>query len=280
MERSHRIALALLVTVALLPAGRSTSAEPTWWQPTPGTSWQIQLNGSPDITVDAEVFDVDLFDTPQGKIDALHERDRRVICSFSAGSREKWRPDADRFPAKAVGKPLDGWPGERWLDVRSDAVRRIMRQRLDLAVEKGCDAVDPDNVDGYTQDTGFPLRAADQLDYNRFLAAEAHQRSLAVGLKNDVEQIPQLIDAVDFTVNEECFKYRECDAVAAFVEAGKPVFQIEYGGSRKARQICPKATAAGFETLIKRLALDEWRIVCAERQGRGSRPSGRLERRS
>lgn len=42
-----------------------------------------------------------------------------------------------------------------------------MQARLDLAVQKGCDGVEPDNVDGYQNNSGFPLTAQDQLAYNR-----------------------------------------------------------------------------------------------------------------
>ena len=37
----------------------------------------------------------------------------------------------------------------------------------------GCDGVEPDNVDGYVNDTGFDLTAGDQLDFNRFARGEA-----------------------------------------------------------------------------------------------------------
>ena len=40
----------------------------------------------------------------------------------------------------------------------------------------------------------FSLTAADQLDYNRFLAEQAHQRGLAIGLKNDLDQVASLVD--------------------------------------------------------------------------------------
>ena len=41
--------------------------------------------------------------------------------------------------------------------------------------------------------TGFALTAADQLAYNRFLAATAHALGLAIGLKNDVGQTASLV---------------------------------------------------------------------------------------
>lgn len=58
-----------------------------------------------------------------------------------------------------------------------------MSARLDLAVQKHCDGVEPDNVDGYSNDTAFNLTAANQLVYNGWLAEAAHARSLSVSLK-------------------------------------------------------------------------------------------------
>jgi hypothetical protein len=240
----------------------TVAATATWWSPTPGTRWQIQLNGTLNTSFNVPVYDVDLFDTPASTLSALKAQGRKVICYFSAGSYEDWRSDAGSFPAAALGKALDGWPGERWLDIRVTKVRDIMRSRIELARQKGCDAVDPDNVDGYANATGFKLTAADQLSFNRFLATEAHARGLAVGLKNDVGQVAQLVGDFDFQVNEECFQYDECEQLRPFIAAGKPVFQIEYGGSALAQEVCPEANALGFDTLVKNLDLDAPRISC------------------
>ncbi len=233
----------------------------------PGTSWQWQLSGTVDTSVDVAMYDIDLFDVPQDVIDALHADGRIVICYFSAGSHEDWRPDAGDFPPGAIGKPLDGWPGERWLDVRDPQVRAVQAARLDLAAAKGCDGVEPDNVDGYANDTGFPLTAADQLDYDAWLAAEAHARGLSVGLKNDLEQIPDLEPMFDWALDEECLAYDECDLLAPFVDAGKAVFHVEYvdapgQGQAKADAVCPMTAPLGFSTLIKTWDLDAWRIAC------------------
>lgn len=243
-------------------ASDAPDAPPAVWRPAPGTSWQWQLSGAIDASLDVEMYDIDLFEAPQATIDGLRARGVAVICYFSAGSREEWREDAGDFPAAAVGEPLDGWPGERWLDIRSSDVRRIMQARLDRAVAKRCDGVEPDNVDAYANDSGFPLTAADQLDYNRFLAAEAHARGLSVGLKNDLEQIEDLQADFDWALNEECFQWDECELLLPFLDAGKAVFQVEYGDASLAASICPRANALDFDTLIKNLDLDAWRIPC------------------
>jgi hypothetical protein len=137
-----------------------------------------------------------------------------------------------------------------------------MRARLDLAVSKHCDGVEPDNVDGYTNNSGFPLTGATQLDYNRFLASEAHARNLSVGLKNDVDQVSQLVGSFDWALNEECFRYNECGTLQPFIDAGKAVFQVEYGTQSRADAICPQANALNFDSLVKDLNLDAFRISC------------------
>ncbi len=232
------------------------------WRPGPGTSWQWQLTGTIDTSLDVVMYDIDLFEVPQATIDWLHADGRIVICYFSAGSREDWRPDADDFPPAAVGNRLDNWPGENWIDIRDATVRQIMTARLDLAVEKTCDGVEPDNVDAYANNSGFNLGGDEQLDYNRFLAAEAHSRGLSVGLKNDLEQVTHLLDDFDWALNEECFDWNECDLLRPFVQAGKAVFHVEYGNAQLAEDICPQANALDFDTLIKNYDLDAWRISC------------------
>jgi len=239
----------------------------SWWRPTAGTTWQIQLQGTLDTGIDVEVYDIDLFDTDQSVIAKLKSDGRKVVCYFSAGSYEDWRPDKSKFQKSDYGKPLDNWPGEWWLDVRSQNVRDIMADRMDLAVLKNCDAVDPDNVDGYQNDTGFPLTAADQQDYLEFLAGAAHARVLAVGLKNCLGLVTKVVSRFEFQVNEECIAYNECGDLKPFINADKPVFHIEYvdqtsEGQAKKAEVCGNATVAGFSTLIKTWDLDAWRLTC------------------
>lgn len=206
-----------------------------WWRPAVETTWHWQLqsdgSGQINVTYDVDAYDLDLFDVPASLIDELHEAGRRVICYFSAGTYEDFREDADEFNEAEIGNVLEDFADERWLDVRSSNVRRIMQDRLDLAVQKRCDAVEPDNVTAFLNDTGFNLTAHEQLEYNRFLAEQAHARGLAVGLKNDLEQIAELVDDFDFSVNEQCHEFDECDALLPFIEAGKPVFNAEYAAS-------------------------------------------------
>lgn len=238
-----------------------------WWTPAPGTTWQWQLTGAVNTSVDVAVYDIDLFDVPAQTIASLKASGRRVICYFSAGTYEPWRLDAANFPQVAIGSPVDGWPDERWLDIRNEQVRTAMRVRLDLAVQKGCDAVEPDNVDGYANSSGFPLSAAHQTDYNTFLAAEAHARGLSVGLKNALGLIATLEPHFDWALNEECHAYGECAFLKPFVSKGKAVLHVEYveaasQAPAKAAAICGSPSLAGFSTLIKTWELDASGASC------------------
>lgn len=253
------------------PAGANVSS--AWFKPATSSSWHIQLQPQAGATqinqnVDVNIYDIDLFDNSAELIASLQNSGKKVICYFSAGSYEQWRNDAAQFNESDLGLPLDGWPGERWLDVRSANVRQIMQSRLDLAKQKGCDGVDPDNVDGYTNNTGLPLTTADQLDFNRFIADQAHNRGLAIGLKNDLDQIPQLVDWFDFSINEQCHQFNECDTLQPFISANKPVLNLEYNSiyvddGNQHQRLCDDAEARGFYTLVLPLALDDvFRLSC------------------
>jgi hypothetical protein len=240
----------LLATLALTP-----------WVPAPDTTWQWQLSGRLDLDVPAQMYDVDLFDTPASAVAEIHAGGGHAVCYMSAGSLERGRPDAARFPKRVLGRTLAGWPGERWLDIRRLSVLRpIMRSRLDRCRAKGFDAVEADNVDAYANASGFPLSGADQLRYNRMLAREAHARGLSIGLKNDLGQAAALEPDFDWALNEQCFQYRECDRLRPFTRAGKAVFAVEYGGDPAA--YCAAGREHGFMVMRKRRDLDAWRQPC------------------
>jgi len=256
-----------------LPVNTGAANEPeavARWAPALDSRWQWQLQGTINTSYNVDVYDIDLFDTPAQTFQLLQAQGKHVICYFSAGTFENWRTDASLFPTEAIGTPLPDYPSERWLDVRSELVRQVIRHRFDLAKQIGCDAVEPDNIDGYTYDSGFPLTAADQLDFIRWLGLSAHEAGLAIGLKNNVELIEQLVDTFDFAVNEQCFQYDECEAYAPFIDAGKPVFHVEYstmpvGDLQRFVGLCLESKRIGMASLIMPILLDDsFRIDCVD----------------
>ena len=240
-----------LLAAALVPAAPAEAR----WRPGPTTApWQFQLQGRIDLSVPARVYEVDGFDTPRHTVRALHRRGRRAVCYISAGSWENWRPDADRFPRAVLGKRYDGYPDERWLDIRRiRLLAPILNRRLDMCSRKGFDAVEPDNVAGWENDTGFPLTAADQLRFNRWVARAVHRRGMSVALKNDGRQAARLAEVFDFAIVEECFAYDECGQYRPFIRAGKAVFSVEY--ELAPSSFCPAARNLRFSSIRKAYAL-------------------------
>lgn len=237
---------------------------PDPWVPEPGTTFQWQLIDEIDTSFDVDMYAIDLFDSPQSVIDELKARDIVVICYFSAGSYEEWRTDADDFAPELLGAS-NGWPGEVWLDIRRlDLLAPVMVARFDLAVEKGCTGVEPDNVDAYLNDSGFDITTDDQVAYLRWLSQQAHARGLSIGLKNAVELVPEVVDDFDWSLNERCMEFDECARLTPFIDAGKAVFHVEYSGDLS---WCPLAQELGFFSLEKDILVTSLYRPCPEPEG-------------
>jgi hypothetical protein len=137
------------------------------WQPRVASPFQIVLSGVLDLNTvkpspvqngtasqnpteltpgGVQIFDLDLWETSTETVTALHNKGKKVICYFSAGTSEDWRPDFKQFKESDMGAKLPMWKGERWLDVRQRTVWTVMQKRIELASKRGCDAIDPDNV--------------------------------------------------------------------------------------------------------------------------------------
>jgi hypothetical protein len=244
------------------PISTGGSGDGAKWIPPQITSWQWQLSGPPSASslLSVNMYDVDGFDSSASLVSAMHAQGTQAVCYLSLGTWENWRSDAGSFPASVLGSG-NGWPGEKWLDIRQiSTLAPIMTARFQMCLSKGFDAVEPDNIDGYSNSTGFPLTAADQIAYNQWIAQTVHSLGMSVALKNDVDQVSQLQPSFDFVIDEQCFQYNECNSLLPFVNAGKAVFEVEYQGS--ASTICPKANALNFNTLIKDLNLTATRTAC------------------
>ena len=131
---------------------------------------------------------------------------------------------------------------------------------LDFAVKKDCDGIEPDNIHAYQEDTGFSLTYEDQIEYNVWLANEAHKRNLSIALKNDGEQVLDLIDYYDFVIVEECFEWDECDPYKQFIDEGKAVLGVEY--ELNTDDFCEEANSLNFSWLKMDYDLKGDRISC------------------
>lgn len=125
------------------------------------------------------------------------------------------------------------------------------------------------NIDGYNNDSGFPLTSDDAVDYVRFLAKTAHDAGLSYGLKNGGDIVDRVVDVAEWSVQEECVFYKECEQYQPFIRADKAVFHIEYPDDRpkesEAKFVetsCHDEAAQSFSTLVKKRKLDDWTRTC------------------
>ncbi|KAF2172124.1 glycoside hydrolase family 114 protein [Zasmidium cellare ATCC 36951] len=242
-------------------------------KPTAGTTWNIQLISLPSVDQANDpacsLWDFDMEGADKKLIDAFHAKNHSVACYFSAGSWEDFRKDADDFPKEALGKVMKGWENEKWVDTRNQQLRDVIKKRIQSAKNKGCDAIDADNVDGYSNDTGFDLTEDDGVDYVKFLAGAAHDLGMAYGLKNAEDILERVLDVSQFSVQEECVFYQDCDKFQPFIKANKPVFNIEYPDDKPdeslkdfVKESCSDANARGFSQLIKQRDLGDFTETC------------------
>lgn len=248
IARAARVlSLAIVTTVAIIWGTAAQVRVP------PGTTWYWQLDGKTKTGQAAQLYDIDMEAATPMLISELKGTGRVVICYISAGTYESGRSDVTQFPKSTIGKKVKGWP-EHYVDIRDPTVRKVMQARIDAAKAKGCDGFEPDVLDAFSNPSGLPINVADEVSYIRWLASEGHSRGLLVALKNAPEIVTQVVDAVDFAIAEECFKYRECDAYSSFIKAGKAVLSAEYSAFSATK--CAQAAKLGLSLVFYGLDLD------------------------
>jgi len=217
------------------------------WRPRVGEQFQIVLSATVDANrrhgplspEHVRIFDIDLFENDRTTIRQLKRMGKKVVCYFSVGTSEDWRDDYKQIAPSDMGAELPMWPGERWLNIRSPAILKLMKKRVRYASRKGCQAIDPDNVDGFDNENGGgftpPLTKNDTIVFMRKLSRYARLYGMSTGLKNAMDTLPYLDKYVEFAVNEECATEEEaCEEYEPFLKRrglshrAKPVFHIEY----------------------------------------------------
>jgi hypothetical protein len=207
-----------------------SSAEPIHYH------WQLSTTFSDPRDVVAgsglEVYDIDGEENDASTVAALHALgpNVKVVCYVDVGTWEEERADASKFPASVLGNP-NGWPGEKWLDVRQQSILLpIMKARFESwCKDKGFDAVEPDNLDAWENDPGFPITEAENISYDLAIAAMGHTMGLSMGLKNLPENAPSLEPHFDWALDEQCYQYDECSYFeTSFIAKGKAAWDVEY----------------------------------------------------
>lgn len=233
-----------------------------------GQTFEWRLDDlSDDYMTTAEVVDIDAFSATPELVANLKAQGKIVIAYISAGSVEDFRDDANQFPEEVIGSVYEGFENENWLDIRNiDAIAPILRARLDMIKEKGFDGVEPDNINGYQNNSGFPLTVENTKPFCRWLIEEAHSRGLSIGQKNAEELVPDLVDEFDWILTEGAVDGNWYQDVIPYIEAGKAVFLTEYTDDMTENQfqnnVCPIATTNNFSAVLKDRDLTNTTVYC------------------
>jgi len=189
----------------------------------------------------AVVYDVDGENTTAADVAAIHATGAIAVCYVDVGTLETGRSDYSQFPSSVVGPGVSGWPGENWLLVTAAnqaVILPLMKARfIDWCQAKGFDAIEPDNLDGWTNISN--ISETDNVDYDLAIGSLAHAVPLSIGLKNvmtdlDASQYASFLATYDWALNEQCYEYSECDtytAAGSFIPSNKAVFDVEYNVS-------------------------------------------------
>jgi len=227
------------------------------WKPTPGLSWNYVLGDDKfDLSKEkATVIDVD-YNKSSNEIKKYHDAGKKVICYFSGGTVEEWRDDYNEFEKVSglIQNEYDDWPGEYWLDIRKSGLRPILKKRMKVAVEKNCDGIEVDNLDGYSVNKNhWDLKESDVVDFAKWLGNTAHELGISIGLKNVPGLIGKLESYFDFAINESCIEHSECGLYKPFLNNNKAVFGITYGDfNSKLNSLCKNLNGLNISMIVKK----------------------------
>lgn len=255
---------------ALEVLSAQTLTSPTSYKRPPAgrLGWDLQLGASTESKVTlpntVRLIEVDGFGTSAQTVADLKAKGAYVVCYINAGSYESYRPDSGLYPNSLKLQTDPDWPDESFLDIRDvfrsgGVLADILKNRIDMCKAKGFDAVDPDNLQNDENITSGVITRQDQLNFNGWLTDTAHRAGLAIFQKNGPDRILQrdklgrlMVDLFDGIVNEQCGQYKECAALAAYVERGKPALNVEY---RAKFLNCAESAGLGINSMLKDLNL-------------------------
>jgi hypothetical protein len=238
------------------------------WQPAATAPihfhWMIGGFTTADILTGQDgqvVYDIDGEGASASDVAAIHAAGAIAVCYVDVGTLEMGRSDYSEFPASVIGPAVQGWPGENWLLVTAanqSIILPLMKARFqNWCLAKGFDAIEPDNLDGWTNISN--ITETDNVAYDLAVGKLANALPLSIGLKNvmtdlDASQYPSFLAEFQWALNEQCYEYSECDtytAAGSFLPAGKAVFDVEYNVS----PTCSNADSAHINAQLTDLDL-------------------------
>lgn len=226
--------------------------------------WDWQLSAPFDLTRDVDVFALDADNVTKAKIKEIKSRGTKTVCYVSVGTAEDFRDDISKFPASVMGKTLSNWASERYLDIRKlKVLLPIMTKRFERCAAIGFDAVEADNLDVYSNDSGFELTDKDTIRYAIALVKIAKSQNLEIVQKNLVELIPELEKMFDFIMVENCFAQKLCDELKPYLDAGKIVLNAEYIEEKiDFPKACKELSGRGISLILKNWDLTSYYKNC------------------
>jgi len=237
----------------------------------------------------ANIWDTDLFQdsntdggVPTGAspvVSALHAAGKYSICYVEAGAYQVGFPDDSNFATADYGgvgdtaTQMQGYPDEFWFDLTgfkdyvagnpntlTGAAANIaagLNQRFAECKLEGQDAVEPDDLDGYTNQaqsgvTPWGMNQADSAGFERWLAYDIHANGLAAFQKNDPANAAVDEPLFDGMIIEQCNAENDPCAgsggdATPYLNAGKPVLNAEYTEDGESTgSFCSNDVAAGI----------------------------------
>lgn len=213
--------------------------------PSPGkVGWDWQIGASSDSAIkvasDVKLIDIDGFTASAAKVAELKKQGLYTVCYIDAGSYEPGRPDSARYPSYLKIQQDPDWPAEYFLDVTdvfkpNSVLAGILTDRMKMCRDKGFDALEPDNLQNDENVHGGRITTQQQIDFNGWIADQAHLHGLAVFQKNGPDKIllkdrtgKMMVDKFDGILNEECQQFGECGPLAEYTRRGKLALNVEY----------------------------------------------------
>jgi hypothetical protein len=204
--------------------------------------WQIGAGSDSNVTIPTGVklLDLDGFNISANKVNQLNSQGIYTVCYLDVGSFEPGRPDSSQYPAYLKLQQDPNWPGEYFLDVTDvfkpgSVLATLLTNRFKMCKDKGFSAIEPDNLQNDENVTGGRVTVQQQIDFNGWVADQAHAQGLAVFQKNGPDKIllkdrtgKMMVEKFDGILNEECQQFSECTPLSEYTKRGKLALNTEY----------------------------------------------------